>query len=98
MAGTEKWKGRRGERFCIRGSKLIYSAVGAPGGDGELSVAGSFNSRPFKSGSDLKLEFCSISRQLSRYRLDTCEKCSFVALLDMDAVSRLHVWVEDLLV
>jgi hypothetical protein len=25
---------------------------------------------------------CSISRELSRYYHDTCEKCSFVALLD----------------
>jgi hypothetical protein len=29
---------------------------------------------------------CSISRKLSRYYHDTCEKCSFVALLDMDGV------------
>jgi DDE superfamily endonuclease len=29
---------------------------------------------------------CSISRELSRYYHDTCEKCSFVALLDMDGV------------
>jgi hypothetical protein len=34
---------------------------------------------------------CSISRQLSRYYHDTCEKRSFVALRDMDGVS--HFWI-----
>jgi hypothetical protein len=34
---------------------------------------------------------CSISRQLSRYYHDTCEKCSFVALLDMGGVSHFYV-------
>jgi hypothetical protein len=34
---------------------------------------------------------CSISRQLSRYYHDTCEKCSFVALLVMDGVSHFYV-------
>jgi hypothetical protein len=33
-----------------------------------------------------------ISRQLSRYYHDTCEKCSFVALLDMDGVSHFMFW------
>jgi hypothetical protein len=44
-------------RFRIRGSRLICIAAGSPGGDREFSVAGSFNSRPFDSGSDLKLKF-----------------------------------------
>jgi hypothetical protein len=34
---------------------------------------------------------CSISRQLSRCYHATCEKCSFVALLDMDGVSHFYV-------
>jgi hypothetical protein len=34
---------------------------------------------------------CSISRQLPRYYHDTCEKWSFVALLDMDGVSHFYV-------
>jgi hypothetical protein len=44
-------------RFGIRGSRLSYVAAGSPGGVREFSVAGSFNSRPFDSGSDLKLKF-----------------------------------------
>jgi hypothetical protein len=51
---------RRGERFRIRGSRLRYIAAGAPGGDREFCVACSFNSRPFNSGSDFKLEFNSM--------------------------------------
>jgi hypothetical protein len=35
----------------------------------------------------LSLGNSSISRQLSRYYHDMCEKCSFAALLDMDGVS-----------
>jgi hypothetical protein len=41
----------------IRGSRLSYIAAGAPGGGREFGVAGSFNFRPFNSGSELKLEF-----------------------------------------
>jgi hypothetical protein len=57
MAGTEKWNVRRGGTFRIRGSKLTCVTAGAPGGDRELGAAGSFNSRPFNSGSDFKPEF-----------------------------------------
>jgi hypothetical protein len=44
-------------RFRIRGSRLSYIAAGSPGGDREVSVAGSFNTHPVNSGSDLKLIF-----------------------------------------
>jgi hypothetical protein len=47
---------RRGERFRIRGSRLSCIAAGAPGGDREFGIAGSFNSRPFNPGSNFKLE------------------------------------------
>jgi hypothetical protein len=40
----------------------------------------------------LQIRLCSISRQLSRYYHDTCEKCSFVALLDMGGVSNFMFW------